>query len=70
MNFYLDLLKEVIFVFGHRIHTFVAMGSTQRYLDLMRWNPNYLKSTFDKHLASFLGISPLTFLRIKKKTIK
>lgn len=70
MNFYLYLMKEVILVFGHRIHTFVTMDSTQRYLDLLKWNPNYLKSAFDKHLASFLGISPLTFLRIKKKTIK
>lgn len=70
MTFYLYLMKEVIIVFSHRIHTFVAMDASERYLDLMKWNPLYLKTTFDKHLASFLGISPLTFLRIKKKTIK
>jgi len=70
MTFYLNLMKEVIVVFSHRIHTFVAMDATERYLDLMKWNPLYLKSTFDKHLASFLGMSPLTYLRIKKKTIK
>ncbi len=70
MNFYLYLMKEVIHVFGHRIHTFVAMDSTKRYLDLLKWNPIYLKSAYDKHLASFLGVSPLTFLRIKKRTIK
>lgn len=70
MNFYLYLMKEIILVFGHRIHTFVTMDSTHRYLDLMKWNPNYLKSTFDKHIASFLGMSPLTYLRVKKRTIK
>jgi len=69
MRFYLDLMKEIILVFAHRIHTFVAMDATGRYEDLMKWNPEYLKSTFDKHLASFLGITPLTFSRIKKKSI-
>lgn len=70
MTFYLNILKEVIVVFSHRIFTFVTMNTTERYQDLMKWNPLYLKNTFDKHLASFLGISPLTFLRIKKKSIK
>lgn len=70
MTFYLNLMKEIIVVFAHRIHTFVTMDSQGRFQDLMKWNPSYLKSTFDKHLASFLGISPLTYLRIKKKTIK
>jgi CRP-like cAMP-binding protein len=70
MTFYLDLMKEIIVVFAHRIHTFVTMDSEGRFKDLMKWNPSYLKSTFDKHLASFLGISPLTYLRAKKKSIK
>lgn len=72
MRFYLNLLKEIILTFSHRINTFVTMNSAERYEDLIRWNPLYLKTTFDKHLASFLGIKPLTFHRIKKneKTIK
>lgn len=67
MTFYLKLMKEIIVVFSHRIHTFVTMNASERYDDLMKWNPNYLKSTYDKHLASFLGISPLTFHRVKNK---
>lgn len=70
MKFYISIMKEIIVVFSHRIHTFVTMDATGRYQDLMKWNPDYLKSTFDKHLASFLGITPLTFTRIKKKNIK
>lgn len=70
MNFYLNILKEVILVFSHRIDTFVTMNSKERYLDLIQWNPLYLKSTFDKHIASFLGIKPLTLHRIKKETSK
>jgi CRP-like cAMP-binding protein len=70
MNFYLNILKEVILVFSHRIDTFVTMNSKERYIDLIQWNPLYLKSTFDKHIASFLGIKPLTLHRIKKETSK
>ncbi|MEM1001456.1 MAG: hypothetical protein AAGH46_02280 [Bacteroidota bacterium] len=67
MEFYLKILKEVITVFSHRIDTFVSMNSKERYQDLMDWNPTYLESTYDKHLASFLGMTPITFHRIKNK---
>jgi CRP-like cAMP-binding protein len=67
MTFYLNLMKEIIVVFSHRIHTFVTMNAAERYDDLMKWNPLYLKSTYDKHLASFLGVTPLTFHRVKNK---
>jgi len=66
MVFYINLMKEIIVVFSHRIETFVAMTSKERYLDLIQWNPKYLESTYDKHIASFLGITPLTLHRIKK----
>lgn len=67
MKFYIEIMKEIIVVFSHRIRTFVTMNSSERYDDLMNWNPLYLKSTFDKHLASFLGMTPLTFHRVKNK---
>lgn len=66
MVFYLNLLKEIILIFSYRINSFVAMTPKERYLDLIKWNPLYLDSTFDKHIASFLGITPLTLYRIKK----
>ena len=70
MKFYLDFVKEIILTLSHRVHTFVSMTSVERYKDLIRWNPLYLKSTFDKHIASFLGIKPLTLYRIKKESSK
>ena len=70
MKFYIKLLKEIILVFSHRIHTFLSMPSEERYVDLMEWNPAYLKSTFDKHIASFLRITHLTLHRIKIEIIK
>lgn len=67
MKFYLDFLKEIILTLSYRLHTFVAMSPEERYLDLIKWNPILIESAFDKHLASFLGITSLTIHRIKKK---
>ena len=66
MNFYLKMLKEVVITLSHRVHSFVTMDSTERYLDLVQWNPLYLETTYDKHISTFLGIKPLTLHRIKK----
>lgn len=66
MEFYLNFLKEIILTLSHRVNTFVSMTAKERYEDLVKWNPKYLDSTYDKHIASFLGITPLTLHRIKK----
>ncbi len=67
MKFYLNFLKEIILTLSYRLNTFVTMTPEERYLDLIKWNPILIETAFDKHLASFLGITPLTIHRIKKK---
>ncbi|MGK0425936.1 MAG: CRP-like cAMP-binding protein [Ulvibacter sp.] len=66
MRFYLNMLKEIILTFTYRLNTFITMTPKERYIDLLRWNPILIESSYDKHLASFLGIKPLTIHRIKK----
>jgi len=70
MKFYLNFLKEIILTLSYRLNTFVTMTSEERYLDLIKWNPILIESTFDKHISSFLGIKPLTLYRIKNKISK
>lgn len=67
LSFYLDFLKEIILTLSHRVGTFVTMNPKERYEDLLRWNPKYLHSAFDKDVASFIGIKPITLYRIKKE---
>ncbi len=69
LKFYLSFLKEIIVTLSYRLNTFVTMTSEERYLDLIKWNPILIETAFDKHIASFLGITPLTIHRIKKKQI-
>ena len=66
MKFYLNILKEIILTLSYRLNTFVTMTPKERYIDLLSWNPILIKSSYDKHLATFLGITPLTIHRIKK----
>jgi len=66
LKFYLNFLKEIILTLSYRLNTFVTMTPKERYIDLLRWNPILIESSYDKHLASFLGITPLTIYRIKK----
>ncbi len=70
MTFYLNILKEMILTFTYRLNSFITMTPKERYLDLLRWNPILIASSYDKHLASFLGIKPLTIHRIKKEITK
>ena len=70
MKFYLNILKEIILTLSYRLNTFVAMTPKERYIDLLQWNPILIESSYDKHLASFLGIKPLTIHRIKKNISK
>lgn len=70
MSFYLNFLKEIILTLSYRLNTFVTMTPKERYVDLIRWNPILIESAFDKHLASFIGVTPLTFHRIKKDISK
>ncbi len=67
MKFYHRLLKEIILTLSYRLNTFISMTPEERYLDLIKWNPILIETAFDKHIASFLGIKPLTIHRIKKK---
>ena len=67
MEFYLSFLKEIILRLSYRLSTFVTMTPEERYLDLIKLNPILIETSFDKDIASFLGITPLTIHRIKKK---
>ncbi len=69
LKFYLNALKEIILTLTYRLNTFVTMTPKERYIDLLHWNPILIESSYDKHLASFLGITPLTLYRIKKRIL-
>lgn len=48
----------------------LTLTAEKRYENLLKKQPNILQRTANKHIASFLGITPESFSRIRKKTIK
>ena len=64
---YTNSLKEAILRLSYRVNSMITMTSEQRYLDLLEMNPDFLKDAYDKYVANYLGITAVSFSRIKKK---
>ena len=64
---YLNSLKEAILRLTYRVQSMVTMSSEERYLDLLKMNPGFLEKSYDKYVAHFLGITPVSLSRIKKR---
>ena len=64
---YLNSLKEAILRLTYRVESMIMMSSEKRYQDLLKMNPTFLEKSYDKYVANFLGITPVSLSRIKKK---
>jgi len=49
--------------------SFITLSPEQRYLDLLKSNPGLFLRVPQQYIASYLGVSPETLSRIKKRTI-
>ena len=67
MKVYLGALKEAVLRLSYRIDSMITMTGEERYLDLLDKNPAFLIDAYDKQVANFLGMTPVSFSRIKKK---
>lgn len=53
-----------------RIHASLSLTAEERYLDLLEHNPVFLQRFPQNMIASFLGITPETLSRIRKKALQ
>jgi len=65
---YLNSLKEAVLRLTYRVNSLITMNAEERYLDLLKKNPEFLKDAYDKYVANYLGITAVSFSRMKKKT--
>jgi CRP-like cAMP-binding protein len=56
---FLDALK--------RVESFVLDKPEERYQKLIIQNPEIIKRVADKHIASFIGVTPVSLSRIRKR---
>lgn len=51
----------------NRIGSFLVMNPENRYLDFLENRPNLANRIADRHIANYLGITPVSLSRIKKR---
>ena len=70
MHLYLWGLKEIILRLTYRVMGMITLTNEERYLNLLELNPLFLKDSYDKYLATYLGITPVSLSRIKKRLLE
>ena len=60
-------LIENIQTLIYRVESFVALTPEERYNDLFKKSQKLFKSAFNKHIANYLGITPVSLSRISKR---
>ena len=67
LDLYLSILKEAILKLNYRLNSMILMTPEERYVDLINSDPYFLKSAYSKHVANYLGITPVSLSRIMKR---
>lgn len=65
-QFIQDFLVKVL----HRLETFLIYTPEERYLWLIEEEPSLMQRVQQKHLASFLGITPVSLSRLRSRMSK
>lgn len=66
-NFFRQLLEKVYIETTKRIEGFICKTAEQRYVDLINRRPELLQRIPLQYLATYLGITPVSLSRIRKK---
>lgn len=66
-KFYLAGLEENILTLIGRVEALIDKSPEERYLDLLKRSPQFFQKAFHKHIANYLGITPVSLSRIVKR---
>lgn len=61
-----ELLAESMMKSEQRIYSFISMEAKDRYMLIMKEQPELIKLVKQEHIASYLGITPSSLSRIKR----
>ncbi len=61
-----ELLAESMMKSEQRIYSFISMEAKDRYMLIMKEEPELLKMAKQEHIASYLGVTPSSLSRIKR----
>ena len=63
----LGLAQKMLLEALKRVESFVLDKPEERYQKLIREKPEIIKRVADKHIASFIGVTPVSLSRIRKR---
>jgi len=66
-KFYQIILEQLYLKQEKKNYSLLSLNATERYLELLKEKPSITQKVSQKHLASFLGITPIQLSRIRKK---
>ncbi|MBK8053394.1 MAG: Crp/Fnr family transcriptional regulator [Saprospiraceae bacterium] len=64
---YIKILKENMIIMQYRIEESLTKLPVERYINLLNKNPELFQKVFNKHIANYLGITPVSLSRIRKR---
>ena len=64
------MMEEELIAYQQIISSFVTQNAEERYIDFLKNQPNLIKRIPQHQIATFLGVSPETLSRIRKRIIK
>lgn len=67
LRLYLTVLKEAIVRLTYRVDSLITLTNEERYLKLTKLDPLFLRSAYSKHVANYLGMTPVSLSRIIKR---
>jgi len=67
LKLYLAILKKAILRLTYRVDSFITMTHEERYLNLRKLDPVFLRSAYSKHVANYLGMTPVSLSRVMKR---
>jgi len=62
-----SILEEMLKMSLQRVESFTLLSPEERYLELIEKKPDLINRISDKYLANMLGITPVSFSRIKRR---
>lgn len=63
----IKMQEKLMKLLSKRLETFIIYSPEERFLNLLKNHPDLCERIPDKYLASFLGITPVSLSRIKKR---
>lgn len=67
IQLYINGLEENVQTLVNRVESLIDKSPEERYDDLLAQNPQFFQTAFNKHIANYLGITPVSLSRIIRR---